>query len=158
MSDETEIRKVHDRWWETAAAMNVEEMRKCFVTGPHLKMYNLNGFIYHGVDELAKLWDYYFRTTKWDECQDLVEPEILVDGDMAMLTCEKCAIGIVPVAEGASMETSTLEDLEGEKQRYIFRGTEVFRRDDGNGGQSWRIWHNHYSVVDDSEPKPGLDQ
>ena len=45
----------------------------------------------------------------------------------------------------------------GDVVRFRFRETVVFRRDDGRGSRTWRIWHFHCSPLAPlDEPRPGF--
>lgn len=143
-SDRSEILAVHQRWMKASAGLHIDEMRQCFVQGPHLDMWNRNGHAYHGVDELAQLWRHLHGIVDLETCHEVTPPAVHIVGDVAWLAFETMEMDIRP--------------LNGEPVRHhIMRGTEVYRRDDGLGNPRWTIWHCHYSnCAPAAEGRPGF--
>ena len=142
--DRQEILAVHQRWMDASNALDIEKMRTCFVAGKHLDMWNRNGHPYFGVDELAQLWSQLRHTVTLENTGELTPPRIVIVGDVAWVTYERSRMDIRPV--------------NGDPTRYtVFRGTEIYRRDDGLGNPRWTIWHTHYSdCPPESERRPGF--
>ena len=130
--DRADILAVQKRWMDSAVGLKIDEMRHCFVQGQHLVMWNLNGHAYFGVDELTQLWRHLQTVYDLTLCQGDSEPSVTVLGDVALVTWERML-----------MDTNPKDGSPGSHRR--FRGTEVYRRDDGAGNRRWTIWHCHYS-------------
>jgi hypothetical protein len=142
--DRADILAVQARWMRSAVGLNIEEMRQCFVQGPHLDMWNLNGHAYHGVEELAQLWRHLQTVYDLTLCRGDSEPHVTVMGDIGLVTWERMRMDTKP--------------KDGSPVRHRrFRGTEVYRRDDGAGHRRWTIWHCHYSdQAPEDQRRPGF--
>jgi len=157
--DVREIRRVHRQWWAANQGLDVEKMRECFA--PDYLMWNLNSHPYFSLAEKEHLFRYYKDHMVPTEPPELWDIRVTVDGDMAYVTSE----GILPVVI-ASSEGSGSAVMDGAAPRYErrgdvvrfrFRETVVFRRDDGRGNRTWKIWHFHCSPLAPlDEPRPGF--
>ena len=157
MTDEDQILALHQAWFDAAANLDVEGAREVTVAGEHYLMFNTNGHVYEGFDEMAQLWRHYGETIALSTCQDDAKPVVTVDGNLAVLTCKREFMDISPLrSEG--LGSSVMAPLDEEKPtRYPFFATEVYRRDDGAGNADWRIWQQHFSVIAPAdEPRPGF--
>jgi hypothetical protein len=136
-ADRDEILRLHREWWEANRTMDHERMRKGFPEGDGYYQFNLNGHPYYGLGEKVQLWQAF-------EAQDMTIPEFGVDehlrleirGDMAWLACEN----LIRVEAPPEMYSDALPATP-----FRVRSTEVYQREDGAGGASWRIWHIHCS-------------
>jgi ketosteroid isomerase-like protein len=140
------IVRVHDRWRESLLGLREEQMRTCYATGENLLMFNLSGAAYHGVDELAQLWDMLRQGVHFDRYDDLTEPVVTVEGDLAVLTVERAVMDLRTSGETLDVPFGAGTLQAGPSPVAVhFRGTEVYRRDDGDGRREWRIWHSAYT-------------
>lgn len=130
------IRAVHDGWFTANLGLDADTLPPFFPVGDGYLQYNLNGFVYNGVADKARLWrNLSGLGVDITQIKDSTEPEIQVFGDVALLTSlGECEL-LLPSPTGA-LESSGLTR---------FRNTEFYRRDDGRGNPDWRIWHMHIS-------------
>lgn len=153
-TDVREILKVHRRWFSSAVGIRIDDMVECFVKGPHLVMYNTNGHVYRGIDELVELWRLLAKTTELTRCVDLTEPEVEVFGQVALLTVDRSVMDIRTIEDGG-LASSTMGAAD-EQSAEFFHSTELYKRDDGEGRPEWRIWHcNYNNAAGQDEPRPG---
>ncbi|WP_165969069.1 nuclear transport factor 2 family protein [Actinomadura sp. KC06] len=152
------MRRVHGQWWEANQGLDVERMRECFAPG--YLMWNLNGHPYYGLNEKIALFQYYKGRLVPTEPPRLWDIRVVVDGDMAYVTSEG-ALPFEVTGDGSGSATLDavvpLYDGDGRTVRVRFRETCVLRRDDGEGGRVWKIWHFHCSpLAPEDEPRPGF--
>ncbi len=136
-SDAAAVLAVHNGWLAANVGLIAESMIDFFPVGADTYLqFNLNGFTYHGVLDKARLWrNLNAIGADITAIRDVGEPVVQVFGDVALLTSEgECELEL-PSPSG-SLETSSVTR---------FRNTEFYRRDDGAGAPSWRIWHMHVS-------------
>lgn len=134
--DVAAVRAVHDGWFAANVGLDVEKMLPYFPVGDGYLQFNLNGFVYNGAADKAKLWRNLTSVgVTITRIADVTEPDIQVFGDVALLTSEGEAELVLPTPTG-KLETSGATR---------FRNTEFLRRDDGAGNADWRIWHMHIS-------------
>ncbi|MFI0411676.1 YybH family protein [Actinomadura sp. 3N508] len=158
VADVREVRRVHGQWWEANQGLDVERMRECFAPG--YLMWNLNGHPYYGLNEKIALFQYYKGRLVPAEPPRLWDVRVVVVGDMAYVTSE----GVLPFeVSGDGSGSATLDavvplyDGDGRTVHVRFRETCVLRRDDGEGGRAWKIWHFHCSpLAPEHEPRPGF--
>jgi hypothetical protein len=154
--DATAVLAVHQAWFYGAtqprSGRALAERCANFASGrhEHPRMYNTNEQIYETIDDMKQLWLGFGEHLITDACHDVVEPVVTVYGDVALLTCDQCAMDIRPVA-GSSPQVADQSELPGvepgKTTRFLFRATEFMRRDDGAGQPRWTIWHCHYSLT-----------
>ena len=130
-SDREEILRLHTVWWTANMGLDIPAMRTVFPPGDdQYLMYNLNTHPYYNLTEKTALWEYYSdKITVLPS--DIWVQRLDIDGDMAYLACE----GVWH----AQREGDT------EAKDYPVRATEVYRRNDGEGGTAWKMWHFHCS-------------
>lgn len=129
--------RLHSEWWEANRTMDHERMRRCFVEGDRYYQFNLNGHPYYGIDEKVEMWKAYGRDRL--TIPGLGPDENLrleIRGDMAWLACEN----VIQIAAADGVPTGPMP-----LSPFRVRSTEVYQRDDGLGGERWRIWHIHCS-------------
>lgn len=144
--DVEQLLKLHRDWYFSNYRINIPLMRTLFPPKQdQFLMFNLNGHPYYGVDDLDALWSFYALTDRWDECEDHVI-RIDVSGDMAYIVSE----GTFP-AKVVKDDDGNLLDEEIDAT-FLYRSTEVYKRDDGQGGPEWKMWHFHCS------PRPTDDE
>lgn len=155
--DEIEIKRVHREWWASNVGLDVERMRVCFA--PSYLMWNLNGHPYFSLDEKVELFRYYQQHMVPSDPPELWDIRVTVDGDMAYVTSE----GVLPVTvtSEAGSGSSVIDAMAPRYERrddevlFRFRETTIFRRSDGEGNRTWRIWHFHCSpLAPEDEPRP----
>lgn len=138
--------KLHRDWYFSNYRINIPLMRTLFPPQEdQFLMYNLNGHPYFGVDDLDALWSFYARTDRWDKCEDHVV-RIDVSGDMAYIVSEGTFPAKVVKDEEGNMLAEEIDTT------FLYRSTEVYKRDDGQGGREWTMWHFHCS------PRPADDE
>lgn len=148
------IRQAHRDWWAGNHLVDIERCARNFA--PETLMFNLNGHIYYGLDEMRKAWEYYTAVLKIDVVQ-LWDYRILVEGDLAVITCE----GVFPTKQSGDegWAASNLE-IGGKDDVPVgirFRETSYARRDDGHGNPVWKLWHFHCSPsAPADEARPGI--
>jgi hypothetical protein len=157
VSDRDEILAVHKEWFNSAIGLDTERAKKCCAKGSSFRMYNTNGHVYKSWEDFETLWKHYGETIDVSECRDDDDVVIHVEGDLAYLYCDREVMDITPL-KPEGLGSSVMEPLaEDEATRYPFLGTEVYRRDDGEGNKQWRIWHQHFSVAaPQDETRPGF--
>jgi ketosteroid isomerase-like protein len=157
--DIREIKRVHRQWWASNRGLDVELMRDCFA--PDYLMWNLNSHPYYGLKEKVALFEHYKAHMVPTEPVELWDIRVTVDAGMAYVTAE----GILPVelrssggSGSAIMDCAArLYERSGAVLRFRFRETTVFRRNDGRGGDAWKIWHFHCSpLAPEREARPGF--
>lgn len=147
-SDVEQILRLHRDWYYSNYNINIPLMRTVFPTGDeNFLMYNLNDHPYFGVDDLANLWSHYARTDRWGLCEDYVL-RVDVSGDLAYVVSE----GIYPASVIKDEDGNPLPEVQD--KLWLYRSTEVYKRDDGEGGAEWKMWHFHCSTrpPDDEVP------
>jgi hypothetical protein len=149
-SDEAQLLRLHRDWYFSNFEINIPLMRTVFPTGEqNFLMFNLNDHPYFGVDDLAALWSYYARTGRWGLCEDYVL-RVEVSGDLGYVVSE----GTFPAWEVKDNKGNPLPEDQIIDHTTHYRSTEVYKRDDGEGGPQWRMWHFHCSnrPADDEAP------
>ncbi len=152
-SDRRAILQLHKDWWESNAGIDIPRMATCFPTGKSYLMFNSNGHPYFGIDEKVHLWSHYKDQI---DVSDVVVKIIAlhISGDMGWLACEGESRVRLVGAEGTGTETLQVGD---DGLLMTFRATEVYERNDGDGGASWKMWHFHGSPTAPlNEPRPGF--
>jgi ketosteroid isomerase-like protein len=149
-ADIEEILRLHREWWEANRDCDIPRMVKVFPSpGAEYLMFNLNGHPYFGMTEKVALWEFY-RTLIEEQVVDASQVMRLeVRGDTAWLACEGIA-ELRPVGGGEWTGDSV--------DTPYFRATEIYHRDDGEGGPQWRMWHFHCSPLPPlDETRPGFE-
>jgi ketosteroid isomerase-like protein len=157
--DETEIRRVHRKWWASNVGLDVDRMRECFA--PAYLMWNLNGHPYYSLAEKVHLFEYYKQHLVPTEPPELWDVRVTVDGDVAYVTAEGFLPFTVTSDEGSGSAlldaVLPLYERRGDVVLVRFRETTILRRDDGRGNPTWKIWHFHASpLAPEDEPRPGF--
>jgi ketosteroid isomerase-like protein len=136
--DIAEIRKVHQSWLDSNEGLVPEKMYDNFANPGYLQ-FNLNGHTYTSVDEKVRLWEGFHQIGfNLKDMKILEEPTIHAEGNLGYLTTMWSAV--VTGATGSGF-------MEPSSEPMVFRVTEVYRRDDGLGNPTWKIWHFHASPV-----------
>jgi ketosteroid isomerase-like protein len=148
------IRQGHRDWW--AGNHSKEMLRVSRNFAPDTLMFNLNGHTYYGLDEMAKVWEFYGDSIEIDIVQ-LWDYRIFVHGDLAYITCE----GVFPTkqasADGWGASNIEIGGLDQVPVGVRFRETSIARRDDGKGNPVWKLWHFHCSLAaPEDEQRPGF--
>jgi hypothetical protein len=135
--------------------IRIDDMAQCSVKGPHLVMYNANGHVYRGIDELVELWRSLATTIELTRCVDLTEPAVEGFGDVALLTVDEAVMDIRTIGD-AGLASSTVGAADEQQPTECFRSTELYKGDDGESRPEWRIWHcNYNNVAGEDEPRSG---
>jgi len=147
-ADVEQLLKLHRDWYFSNYNINIPLMRTVFPAGKEdFLMFNLNDHPYFGVDELEALWSFYARTDRWGKCEDHII-RVDVDGDMGYIVSE----GIYPSWVVKDEDGNPLADEID--VTFLYRSTEVYKRDDGEGGKEWKMWHFHCSTRPDDDEVP----
>jgi len=138
--DVEQILAVHMSWLESNNGLDVERMYPNFAN-PGYYQFNLNGHTYASVDEKVTLWE-QLHATDFDlaDMKIVDEPVIYSDGHLAYL---------MTVWSALVVGTGTTGLMEPDSDPVVFRVTEVYRKDDGQGAPVWKIWHFHASPIAD---------
>jgi hypothetical protein len=156
--DQAEILARHKDWWEANNGLDIPRMANCFATGTNYLMFNLNGHPYFGLDEKVHLWEWYQHELELGR-MDMRIIRFELRGDMAWIASE----GVVPFraigASGTGSESWKLKQSEEDAWDMVrTRSTEIYQRDDGEGGKAWKMWHFHASPLPpEDEPRPPFD-
>ncbi len=155
--DIREIRASHRDWWAGNFGIQLERMERNFA--PDCLMFNLNGHPYFGRDEMMEIWKHYKANIEVRTPVQIWDLRIHAEGDLAYLTCEG-VLPITAVTESGwgtdNIDDSTIPDVE--EVPFRFRETSVLRRNDGEGGKKWVMWHFHCSPLpQEDEPRPAYD-
>lgn len=143
--DKDDVLAVHRLWhsshrdWFEKREEARKQLRRIF-PGEHLHMFNLDGNVYRGAESIVAYWEGLSNVMEILERPTDQDLTIHVDGNTAILTCRFNVKA--RFAGGPAMEMPV-------------RGTEMYRRDDGNGKPEWRMWHCHYSSPPPPGPPPG---
>lgn len=151
-ADRSEILQRHKDWWEANAGLDIPRMASVFPTGMNYLMFNLNGHAYFGIDEKIELWKWYQKELEIT-MPDIRIMKFEISRDMAWIACE----GVFPLRvigeRGTGSETwLTKKSEEQPFDPFMLRATEIYHRDDGDGGPKWTMWHFHCS------PMPPADE
>ncbi|TDC49988.1 hypothetical protein E1212_16315 [Jiangella ureilytica] len=146
--DVAQLLKLHRDWYFSNYNINIPLMRTVFPPKQdQFLMFNLNDHPYFGVDDLDALWSFYARTDRWGLCEDHVM-RVDVAGDMGYIVSE----GIYPSWVIKDDEGNLLpEEIDA---TFRYRSTEIYKRDDGEGGREWKMWHFHCSTRPDDDAVP----
>jgi hypothetical protein len=136
--DIEDILAVHHAWLDSNNGLVVEKMYDNFAN-PGYYQYNLNGHTYKSVDEKVKLWE-GLHATDFDLADMTIveEPIVYSDGHLAYL---------MAIWSARIVGTGTTGTMVPDPEPVVFRVTEVYRKDDGQGHPAWRIWHFHASPI-----------
>jgi hypothetical protein len=157
--DRAEILKIHRDWWHANVQFDIELMRTCFPSGMNYLMFNYNWHPYFGIAEKIRLWEYY----KSLEVSMLGEPDVRimkfeVIGDLAYIADEFEVCTAVAPDSRPQLEEPVPLPAPGESAVERGRGTEIYKRDDGEGRPIWKMWHFHCSPLPPSDAqRPGFD-
>jgi hypothetical protein len=142
--DRAEILRLHRDWWESNRDWDIPKMRSVFA-GERYLQYNLNGHPYYGLGEKTKLWEALAGAVRIPDISEPIGLRVEIVGDMAWLACEN----VVRVELAPGLEVPGIP-----KTPFRIRSTEIYQRDDGLGGRSWKMWHFHCSpTAAESEPR-----
>lgn len=151
--DREEVMKLHNGWLDANRQRSIEMMRSVFVGGDKFIGVNINGYVYRGIEEWAKLWTGFMPTVKVAEVTE-EDLRLYVKGDCAWTAYR----GTITIQGLKRQVTGLYEEqyTEGEFMTAAWHGTEVFMREDEHGNPVWKMWRYHGSP---SLPgaSPGLD-
>lgn len=154
-NDAQEILAVHKLWWKCNRTGDIPAMATCFPTGMNYLMFNLNGHPYYGLDEKVALWEWYSGKIEIAR-PDIRVVQMAVEGRMGWVASE----GSFPTRLSGSEEgtgSKTWAITSHTYQPSPIRATEVYRKDDGDGNEVWKIWHFHCSPhASADELRPGF--
>jgi hypothetical protein len=157
--DRGEILGVHRNWWHANQTVDIPLMTTCFPVGMNYLMYNYNWHPYFGIEEKVRLWEYYKASgLRLDQPIDVRIQKFEVVGDLAYIACE-FEMSSVMEENGAELipEVQALP-AQGTRLTERGRGTEVYKRDDGEGRPLWKIWHFHASPLPPTgTPRPAFN-
>ncbi|HUK90351.1 MAG TPA: nuclear transport factor 2 family protein [Blastocatellia bacterium] len=151
--DREEVMRLHTGWLDANRQRSIEMMRSVFVGGDKFIGVNINGYIYRGIEEWAKLWTGFMPTvtTLGVTESDLI---LYVKGDMAWTAYQ----GTITVAGLPRAATGLYEEQydESKPMTAAWHGTEIFMREDEHGNPVWKMWRYHGSPALPGR-SPGLD-
>ncbi|WP_283137181.1 YybH family protein [Rhizohabitans arisaemae] len=140
--DREQLLRLHRDWYYSNFNINIPLMRTVFPKGDdQFLMFNLNDHPYFGVDDLANLWAAFSATDRWGLCEDYVI-RVEVSGDMGYVVSE----GTFPAWRIKDEDGNVLPEDEVVDITTRYRSTEIYKRDDGEGGSEWKMWHFHCSA------------
>jgi ketosteroid isomerase-like protein len=136
--DLDDILALHTRWLYSNNGLVIDEMAPNFADPGYLQ-FNLNGHTYNGLAEKIKLW-HGFHSIDFDlaDMGFVEDPIVYADGDLGYVTA---------IWKATVIGTDSSGLMKPDPEPVVFRVTEVYRRDDGNGNPIWKIWHFHASPV-----------
>ena len=108
-------------------------------------MFNLNDHP-PACDKLEALWSFYARTDRWGSARTTSS------ASTSTATVVRRLQGHYP-SWVIKDEDGNLLDKEIDAT-FLYRSTEVYKRDDGEGGKEWRMWHFHCSTRPEREIPP----
>jgi hypothetical protein len=139
---ESEILRLHREWFAANLGLQGHLLRDIFA-GERFFDFNLNGYRYDGITEMEKLWSPEHMPAAFDlqALTNVRNLAVVASGDIGWLTCEADCV--------LKMRSSGIGDMAGEEEIVVmpFRMTECYRRDDGEGAPTWRMWHFHCSAA-----------
>ncbi|MCW2523481.1 MAG: hypothetical protein JWO63_1816 [Frankiales bacterium] len=136
--DVEDILAVHRAWLDSNNGLVVEKMYDNFAN-PGYYQFNLNGHSYGSVDEKVKLWQGLHETDfNLADMKIVEEPVVHSDGYLAYL---------MAIWSARVVGTGSTGLMVPDAEPVVFRVTEVYRKDDGQGNPNWKIWHFHASPI-----------
>jgi ketosteroid isomerase-like protein len=127
--DREEIMRLHREFLAANEPLDSSYLRKHCVEGPdELVWFNLNQSNYKGLDHIAKLWDMLRAILAGQEgkASNVRDEKIDISGDLALVTYVMRYAG--DFGNLGTFDTDC-------------RGTEVWKRIDGE----WKLFHGHWS-------------
>ena len=152
--DREEVMKLHNGWLDANRLGSLELMRSVFVGGDKFIGVNINGYIYRGIEEWAKLWTGFLRTTKPIEVTES-DFRLYLKGDMAWATYD----GTMTLVGIPRDSVGLYEDQYIDQNTPLttaWHATEIFMREDEHGNPVWKMWRYHGSPAPPGDA-PGLD-
>jgi hypothetical protein len=155
-ADVEAVLHTHTEWWLANHGLVIARMRKCFPVGDNtFTMFNLQGHPYYGVDQLAKLWDFYHGLLDIPEDPPTRIVQFVLEGGVAWIAADALFKASVKPDDRGRAVTSGGYDPSA---HIRVRSTECYLRDDGTGAPSWTMWHFHCSPAPDAdEARPAFD-
>lgn len=153
--DVAAILHLHREWWGANHGVDIPRMAACFPDGDNYLMFNLQGHPYYGIKEKVQLWEFYATQLVCPEEPETQIVQLIVEGNLAWLAAD--VIYTIGEIEGTDGVAASSAGYKPSRSRHRIRATECYRRDDGNGDPTWKMWHFHCSPLPSAdEPRPGF--
>jgi hypothetical protein len=139
----SEIQRLHDAWFKANGGLRGELLQD-ILAGEKFFNYNLNGYTYHGLAEMEKLWSPEHMGSAFEllGIKNERNQQIEATETMGWLTVEADVDLRMKRPDGSGEMRG-----EGDVVTMPFRITECYRQDDGTGKPTWRMWHFHCSQI-----------
>ena len=135
--DKKRILEMHKAYLDANTKnLDLNLLRKIWSANPACVWFNGTGYNYYGLDDWAKLWDYFRTRVEIVDPWQSTDVRLIGDGNMAVVTSERSATGKW-IGSGEAPEWT--------KGRWHSRSTEVFMRENGE----WKCVHVHISTKHD---------
>lgn len=132
--DRKDIIAIHRAYLDANTnSLSEQELRAIWSADPNCVWFNGTGFNYYGLEDWLKLWAYYRERVRVTEPWGSYDVRVIGDGDMAVVTSGRVAMGEWIGKEAAPEWT---------RKRWRSRSTEVFRKTNGK----WECVHIHVST------------
>ena len=139
--DKEELLALHRGYLHAnSIGLNVPALRKVWSDNPDCVWFNSTGYNYKGIEEWAKLWEYFGDRVEITEPWRSTDVRLIGNSDFAVITCERTAMGKWKSAENEPHWTGN---------SWPSRSTEAFRRENGK----WMCVHVHISTRE-TGPRP----
>jgi hypothetical protein len=151
--DREEVMKLHNGWLDANRIRSIDLMRSVFVGGDKFIGVNINGYVYRGIEEWAKLWTGFLPTVKVTDVSES-DLRVYIKGDMAWASY----FGTITLTGLPRAATGLYEEQYEEEKPMTaaWHATEVFMREDEHGNPVWKMWRYHGSPALTGR-SPGLD-
>ena len=132
--DKEALLALHQGYLEAnSRGLDVDLLRKVWSNHLDCVWFNSTGYTYHGIDDWAKLWDYFGPRTEITKPWRSFDVRLIGNSDYSVITCERTAAGRWKSDEAEPHWTG---------DEWPSRSTEVFRRENGR----WICVHVHIST------------
>ena len=139
--DKEELLALHRGYLDAnSVGLDVAALREVWSDDPDCVWFNSTGYTYKGIEDWAKLWEYFGDRVEITEPWRSSDVRLVGNGDVAVITCERTAKGRWKSAEDEPHWTG---------DSWPSRSTEVFTRVNGK----WTCVHVHISTRE-TGPRP----
>lgn len=139
--DKEELLALHRGYLDAnSKGLDVDALHEVWSENPDCVWFNSTGYTYHGIDDWAKLWNYFGPRTEITEPWRSTDVRLIGNGEVAAITCERTARGGWKTAGNEPHWTGDV---------WPSRSTEIFTRENGE----WKCVHVHISTRE-TGPRP----
>ena len=132
--DKQELLALHEGYLDANSnGLDVAALRNLWSADPRCVWFNSTGYTYRGIEDWAKLWDYFGPRTEITRPWRSTDVRLIGNREYAVITCERTAAGRWKSADAEPHWTGA---------DWPSRSTEVFRRENGR----WVCVHVHIST------------